>query len=63
MKYHFGNQYAYFSEDIDEKFPETLLDELDIHVFVDANHGNEKVTDRSITSFFSVVVSTTTKMS
>ena len=35
MKYDYGNQYENFSEDIDEQFPEPLLDELVIHVFVD----------------------------
>ena len=46
MKYDFGNQYAYFSEEIDEKFPEPLLDQLDIRVFVDANHRRNKFTGR-----------------
>ena len=34
MKYGFGNQYSYFSEEIDEQFPEPLIDELDINVFL-----------------------------
>ena len=28
MKYYFGNQYAYFIEDIYEQFPEPFLDDL-----------------------------------
>ena len=63
MKYYFENQYAYFSEDIDEKFPETLHDELDIHVFMDANHGRDKVAGIFITGLFSVVGSTPTTFS
>ena len=60
MKYYFGNKYAPFSEDIDKKFPKPLLDELESHVFVDANHGHNKFTGRSTTGLFSLVVSTPT---
>ena len=63
MKYDFGNKYAYFSEDIDENFTEPLLDELDIHVFVDAIHGHIKVTGISITRLFLALVSTHTTWS
>ena len=35
MEYYFGNQYEYFSEEIDDKFPETLIDKLYTHVFLD----------------------------
>ena len=55
MKYDFGN---HFSEEIENQFPEPLLDKLYIRVFVYANRGHGKVTGRSITAFFSVVVST-----
>ena len=55
MKYDFGNQYEYFSDDIDDQFPEPPLDELDIHVFVDALRGHIKISIRSITRMFSVV--------
>ena len=34
----FWNQYAYFSGDIDEQFPAPLIDELNIHLFMDLNH-------------------------
>ena len=37
MNYYFVNQYSYFSEDIGDQFPEPLLDELDIRIFLDAN--------------------------
>ena len=60
MKYDFGNQYVHFSEEIDDQSYEPLLDELDIHVFVDANHGHNKITVRLISGLFSVVVSTPT---
>ena len=60
MKYGFGNHYAHFSEEIDEQFPEPILDELDIHMFVDGKHGNDKVTGRPITGLFLVVFSTPT---
>ena len=48
MKYDFGNQYAYFSEEIDDQFTEPLLVELDIHVFLDVNHGVFPVPDGTI---------------
>ena len=34
------------------------MDELDLHVFCDADHGHDKVTGRSITGIMSVVGST-----
>ena len=54
----FGNQYSYFCEDLDPRFPESLLQELDINIFVDANHGHDKITRRSITGLFDIVGST-----
>ena len=63
MKYDFGNQYTYFSEEIFDKFPELILNELNINVFVDANHGHDKVTGRLTTGLFVVVGSTTTTWS
>ena len=63
MKYDIGNDHEYFSEDIYDQFTEPLLDEFDIHVFVDANHGHKKVTGISITVFFSVVGPTPTTLS
>ena len=55
IKYDFGNNYEYFIENIDEKFTEPLLYELDILFFVYNNYGQNKVTGTSITGFFSVV--------
>ena len=52
IKYDFGNKYAYFIEYIDEQFLEPLRDALGIHLFVDLNHGHEKVTGRYITGLF-----------
>ena len=63
MKYDFVNQYAYSSEDIGGEFPETLLGELEIHVFVIAYHRNDKVAGRSINGGFSVVGSIATTWS
>ena len=52
MKCDLGNNYAYFSEEIDDQFPEPLLGELDIHVFVNTNRGHDKFTSRSIIRLF-----------
>ena len=52
MEYDFGNE---FNEYIDDHITEPLLDELEIHVFVDTGHGHNKVTGKSITGLFSVV--------
>ena len=45
----FGNQYDYFHEDINARFPPPLLDKLDLNLFVDADHGHDLSTGRSIT--------------
>ena len=34
------------TENTDEKVPEPILDELGIHMFVDDDHGQNKVTGR-----------------
>ena len=57
MKYDFVNKYAYFSEEIGENFTEPIIDEWDIRVFVEYEHGHHKVTCRSIKSLSSVVAS------
>ena len=54
----FGNQYYYFAKDIDSCFPEPLINEMDINIFVDADHGHDKITDRSITGLIAFVGST-----
>jgi hypothetical protein len=58
LKQDFGGQYHYFNEDMDPRFPEPILDELDINVFCDADHGHDKVTGRSITGILGLVGST-----
>lgn len=45
----FGNQYADFVEDYDNKLPSPLMKELPVTIFVDSNHGHDKVTGKSIT--------------
>ena len=54
----FVNQNSYFQEDIDKSFPEPIFDELDLNIFVDADHGHNKVKISSITGLLSVVGST-----
>ena len=55
MKFNSGNKYAYFSEEVHDHFPEPLLDKLDIHLFMHANHRHDKVNGILITGLFSVV--------
>ena len=45
----FGNQYAYFHEGLDPRFPEPLLKELSITIFCDSDRAHYRVTGRSIT--------------
>ena len=54
----FGTQYSYFKEDLDPQFPAPLLDKLECNIFVDADHGHDKVTGRSITGILGFVGST-----
>ena len=54
----FGNQYSYFHEQIDTQFPLPLFDSFDLNIFVDADHGHDKVTGRSVTGILAVVGST-----
>jgi hypothetical protein len=58
LKEDFGGQYHYFQEDLDPKFPEPLVPEMDINIFVDANHAHDKVTGRLVTGLFCFVGST-----
>ena len=58
VKCDFGNQYSYFREDIDSKFPPALTEELPINIFVDADHGHDRKTGRSITGLVVMVGST-----
>jgi hypothetical protein len=56
----FGGQYHYFKEDLDPRFPEPLLDELDVNIFCDADHAHDKVTGRSVTGILGLIGSTPT---
>jgi len=58
LKEDFGGQYKYFNEDLDPRFPTPLVPEMDINLFVDANHAHDKVTGRSVTGLFCFVGST-----
>jgi hypothetical protein len=60
LKEDFGGQYQYFQEDLDPRFPLPLVPEMDINIFVDANHAHDKNTGRSITGLFCFVGSTPT---
>ena len=49
----FGNQYSDFEEEKDPRIPEPLMKEIPQNIFVDANHGHDKVTGRSISGIIS----------
>ena len=51
----FGNQYSDFVEETDLRLPKPLMKELALNIFVDANHGHDKVTGRSISGIVSFV--------
>ena len=51
----FGNQYADFKEDVDNRLPETRMKELPITIYTDANHGHDQVTGKSITGILVLV--------
>ena len=59
----YGGQYSYFKEDLDPRFPTTLLDELKISIFCDSDHNHDKETGWSITGLLSIVDSTPTTWS
>eukprot|EP00957_Ditylum_brightwellii_P049914 3783685-Ditylum_brightwellii.AAC.1 len=42
LKLDFGIQYSYFEEELDPRFPEPLLEELNLHVFYNKDHGHNK---------------------
>ena len=44
-----GDLYPDATEDIDASLPELLIEEIEIRVFIDSDHGHVKVTRRSIT--------------
>eukprot|EP00957_Ditylum_brightwellii_P171867 13083971-Ditylum_brightwellii.AAC.1 len=51
-------RYSYFKEELDPRFSEPFLEELDLHVFCDADHGPDKVTGKTITGIMLAVGST-----
>ena len=51
----FGNQYSDFVEDEDDRLPKPLMNELSTNIFIDSNHGHDKLTGRSITGILSFV--------
>ena len=40
----FVNQYKYFKEEIDPRFPPALIDEMDMSIFSDANYRHNRRT-------------------
>ena len=54
----FGNQYAYFRESIDPRFPPPIMSELSLTVFSDSDHAHDKKTGRSITGIIAFLGST-----
>ena len=53
-----GNQYTYFHEDIDPRFPDPVVEGLAVMIFSDSDHGHDKVTGRSITGILVFLGST-----
>jgi len=53
----FGHQYAYFEEEIDPHILEPLMKPLDSNVCLDANHGHDLVTGKSITRMVAFIAS------
>ena len=56
LDHHFGNQYHYFHEDIDLRFPDPIMTKLDINIFCDSDHGHDCVSRRSITGILALWV-------
>ena len=54
----FGHQYKYYTEHIDEEFPEATLEEMLTMIFCDSDHAHNLVTGRSITGLLGIVGST-----
>jgi hypothetical protein len=58
VKCDFGNQYLHFQEEMDPRFRKPPRKELDINIFIDAEHAHDKVSGRSITGSFATLGST-----
>ena len=63
LKIDFGSQYSYFQEDIDDRSPEPIFDQLYLSIFLDEDHGHDNVMVISIAGILSVVGSTPTACS
>ena len=47
VKTDFGNQHCEFNEEIDSTFPEPLMEETAMTIFVDSNHSHGEATGKS----------------
>ena len=61
IKPNFGNQCCEFQEEMDYKFPEPLMEEAGMAIFVDSNHGHDEVTGKSVAGLISLLGSTPAK--
>ena len=52
----FGSQYSDFVEEQDPKVSEPLMKELTVSIFVDSNHGHDKITGKSVTGIIVFVM-------
>eukprot|EP00957_Ditylum_brightwellii_P079982 6082608-Ditylum_brightwellii.AAC.1 len=57
-KQDFGYQYSYFKKEVDSRFQRVLVAKMDINIFINADHGHDKVTGRSVTRLVDFVDST-----
>lgn len=55
IKPYFGHQHSEFDEEVDDKFPEPLMEEIRSNIFIDSNHGHDRVTGKSITRLLGFV--------
>jgi len=51
----FGNQYSDFEEEMNQRHPTPKMKEVSTTIYVDADHGHDKITGRSITGIISFV--------
>ena len=54
MKPDFGNQYLDFEEEEDPKLPTAKIKELPRSIFVNSNHGHDKITGNPLQGSYSV---------
>jgi hypothetical protein len=53
--YGFEDYYAYAYEELDERFPKPIGTELPVSIFFDSDHGDDRVTGRSISGVIVMV--------